>query len=47
MSGSDYSRVAQAVRYLEDHAREQPSLEDVAGHVGLSPFHFQRLFRNW
>lgn len=26
---------------------DQPSLEMVASHVGLSPFHFQRLFRDW
>lgn len=47
MSGSDYTRVEQAIRYLDAHARTQPSLEELARHVGLSEFHFQRLFRQW
>jgi AraC family transcriptional regulator of adaptative response/methylated-DNA-[protein]-cysteine methyltransferase len=47
MTGSDYGRVEQAIHYLEAHAHEQPSLADLARHVGLSEFHFQRLFRRW
>jgi AraC family transcriptional regulator, regulatory protein of adaptative response / methylated-DNA-[protein]-cysteine methyltransferase len=47
MSGSDYSRVEQAIRYLEAHAHERPTLLDVARQVGLSEFHFQRLFQRW
>jgi AraC family transcriptional regulator of adaptative response/methylated-DNA-[protein]-cysteine methyltransferase len=44
---SDYTRVEHAIRYLEDHAHRQPTLEQVAARVGLSEFHFQRLFRRW
>ncbi len=44
---TDYDRVATAIAYLRDHAREQPSLEDVAAAVGYSPHHFQRLFTRW
>lgn len=47
MSSSDYSRVAQAIRFLAEHAAEQPDLARVAAAVGLSPFHFQRLFQRW
>jgi AraC family transcriptional regulator of adaptative response/methylated-DNA-[protein]-cysteine methyltransferase len=47
MSESDYSRVEQAIHYLEAHAHEQPSLSELAQQVGLSEFHFQRLFRRW
>ena len=43
----DYQRVAQAIAYLEDHVSEQPSLDEVAAQVHLSPYHFQRLFRRW
>ncbi len=46
-TGSDYSRVARAITFLEANARRQPSLEAVAAHVGLSPFHFQRVFERW
>lgn len=47
MSTSDYSRVERAIRFLTEHATDQPSLERVAAEVGLSPFHFQRLFQRW
>ena len=43
----DYYRIEKAIRYLDAHSREQPSLGDVAGHLGLSMFHFQRLFHQW
>jgi AraC family transcriptional regulator of adaptative response/methylated-DNA-[protein]-cysteine methyltransferase len=47
MQTTDYLRVAAAIRYLDAHADERPTLDDLARHVGLSPFHFQRLFRRW
>jgi AraC family transcriptional regulator of adaptative response/methylated-DNA-[protein]-cysteine methyltransferase len=43
----DYQRIAQAIRFLEDNARRQPGLAEVAAHVGLSEYHFQRLFSRW
>lgn len=43
----DFERIERAIRFIEAHAAEQPDLERVAAHVGLSPFHFQRLFRRW
>lgn len=43
----DYQRVATAIKYINDHSAEQPSLEDIAAHIHLSPFHFQRLFKEW
>lgn len=47
MNHPDYRRIEAAIRFLEAHAVEQPSLHDVAEHVGLSDFHFQRLFKRW
>lgn len=47
MDNPDYKRIEQAIRFLEDHAVEQPSLDDVADHIGLSSCHFQRLFKLW
>ncbi len=44
---SDYTRIADAIRYLDHAAAEHPSLAEVAAHVGLSEYHFQRLFRQW
>ena len=44
---TDYSVVEQALSYLEKNHPRQQSLEEVAGSVGYSPYHFQRLFTRW
>jgi len=44
---SDYERIAKAIDYIGENVTAQPSLADVAAHVHLSPFHFQRLFSRW
>lgn len=46
-SAQDYALVARAIRYIENHRQEQPELAQIAGQVGLSDFHFQRLFSRW
>jgi AraC family transcriptional regulator of adaptative response/methylated-DNA-[protein]-cysteine methyltransferase len=46
-AGADYYRIEKAIRYLDEHAREQPSLTDVARRLGLSVYHCQRLFHRW
>lgn len=43
----NYRRIAKAIEYIRAHVRQQPGLEEVASHVGLSPAHFQRLFSEW
>lgn len=43
----DYLRIEQAISYLENHYRDQPALEEVAANIGLSEYHFQRLFTRW
>ena len=43
----DYLRIEQAITYLENHYKSQPSLEELAANIGLSEFHFQRLFTRW
>jgi AraC family transcriptional regulator, regulatory protein of adaptative response / methylated-DNA-[protein]-cysteine methyltransferase len=44
---SDYERVAQVIRYLDRHHADHPDLATLAHHVGLSPYHFHRLFAAW
>ena len=43
----DYQRIARVIRYLDAHHGEQPNLQVLATCVGLSPFHFHRLFSSW
>ncbi len=44
---ADYTRIEQAIRYLEQNFHTQPDLKAVADHIGLSEYHFQRLFTRW
>ncbi len=44
---TNYSRIADAIEYIRTNYKEQPSLDQVAEKVHLSPFHFQRLFAEW
>ena len=42
-----YETVAEAIRFIRSHTREQPALEEIAAQVGLSAFHLQRMFSVW
>src|SRR5215213_11949099 len=44
---ADYERVRRIIAYLSERWRQQPSLEDIAAHVGLSTTHVHHLFRRW
>ena len=43
----NYDRIATAIRFIKENRREQPKLEEVAEHVNMSPYHFQRTFQEW
>ena len=44
---ADYTLVAQAIRYLGRNFQEQPSLDELAELLHISPFHLQRVFSRW
>ncbi|MEO5582416.1 MAG: methylated-DNA--[protein]-cysteine S-methyltransferase [Saprospiraceae bacterium] len=44
---TDYERIEKAIIYLRDHFKEQPNLDEIAKQIHMSPFHFQRLFKEW
>lgn len=46
-SNVDYHRIEKAIRFIQSHRLEQPSLGEIATHVHMSPHHFQRLFTRW
>jgi AraC family transcriptional regulator of adaptative response/methylated-DNA-[protein]-cysteine methyltransferase len=43
----DFTRVARAIRYIDENFRGQPRLATIAAAARLSEFHFNRLFRRW
>ena len=42
-----YKLIEQAIQYIETNVQRQPELEEIASAIGLSEYHFQRLFTNW
>lgn len=43
----DFDRIAQAIEYIRNNFKSQPSLDDIANEVCLSPAHFHRIFSEW
>jgi len=43
----DFARMTRAIEFIEREFERQPKLAEIARHVGLSEFHFNRLFRRW
>lgn len=43
----NYNRVEEAIKFLTDNFKQQPSLYDVANNSSVSPFHFQKIFTEW
>ena len=46
-ASEDYERIEKSIKFLETNFSSQPGLKEVAAHIGLSEFHFQRLFSRW
>ncbi len=43
----DYELVRGTIEFLSDHWRDQPTLEEIASHAGMSPTHYQKVFTRW
>ena len=43
----DYERIAKAIEYIRSNFKLQPSLDEVAENIHLSPSHFQKMFSDW
>lgn len=42
-----YDKIAEALNFIQSNFKKQPSLDEIAESVHLSPFHFQRLFSDF
>ena len=43
----NYKRIEEAIKFLTENYKQQPSLYYVADEVNVSPFHFQKMFTEW
>jgi AraC family transcriptional regulator of adaptative response/methylated-DNA-[protein]-cysteine methyltransferase len=46
-ASDDYDRIEKALKFIEKNFSSQPELKAIAAHIGLSEYHFQRLFSRW
>jgi AraC family transcriptional regulator, regulatory protein of adaptative response / methylated-DNA-[protein]-cysteine methyltransferase len=44
---SQYKTIEKAIHFIRRNEENNPSLEDIANFVDLSPSHFQRIFTEW
>jgi len=42
-----FEQIARAISYIAENRLDQPELDDVARHIGMSPHHLQRTFSDW
>ncbi len=42
-----YHKIESIIKHLGDHFQDQPALEELAELAGMSPHHFQRVFKGW
>ncbi len=47
LDSREFARMSRAIEFIEREYQRQPKLAQIARHVGLSEFHFNRLFRRW
>jgi AraC family transcriptional regulator, regulatory protein of adaptative response / methylated-DNA-[protein]-cysteine methyltransferase len=43
----NFNRIADAIDFIKNNFARQPNLEEVAAHVNMSTFHFQKMFTDW
>ena len=43
----DYRRIEKAIHFIEQNFKSQPTLDEIAGSVHLSKYHFNRIFKRW
>lgn len=46
-NGGDYATVREVIAFLSRNWRDQPSLEDIARHIGMEPTRLHKLFSRW
>lgn len=43
----NYNRIAEAIDYIKENFKSQPTVDEIAEQIHLSPSHFKKLFSEW
>ncbi len=44
---NNYIQIEKAIKYIDNNFKEQPSIDDIAKNIGMSKFHFIRVFKEY
>lgn len=44
---NNYIQIEKAIKYIDNNFKEQPSIDDIAENIGMSKFHFIRVFKEY
>ncbi|MEZ7934985.1 MAG: AraC family transcriptional regulator, partial [Sulfurospirillum sp.] len=44
---SNYQLIEKAIKYIDAHFKEQPSIDVIASNIGMSKYHFIRVFKEY
>ncbi len=47
MEDVNYSRIKKSMEFIVENINKQPKIKEIASHVNMSEFHFQRIFKKW
>lgn len=43
----NYKKIEKAIKYIDENFKDQPSIEQIAEHIGMSKYHFIRVFKDY
>ena len=43
----NYQLIAKAITYIDTHFKDQPSIDEIARNIGMSKYHFMRVFKEY
>ena len=44
---NNYKQIEKAIKYIDENFKEQPSIDEIAQNIGMSKYHFIRVFKEY
>ncbi len=47
LQNENYNKIVEAIQYIDDNFKDQPSIDTIAQHIDMSKYHFIRVFKEY
>ncbi|RXJ97988.1 6-O-methylguanine DNA methyltransferase [Arcobacter sp. CECT 8986] len=47
LQNENYNKIVKAIKYIDENFKEQPTIDTIAEHIGMSKYHFIRVFKEY